>query len=62
MKFAFVIDMENAALDPDPAPEITRLLRDAATRVAAGFTGEHTIGVLKDENGNTVGHYTFVEA
>lgn len=60
-KFAFVVDLSNAAFDPDAAPEISRLLRDAADRVDAGWTGEHTTGVLKDHNGNTVGHYMWVD-
>jgi len=59
--FAFVLQLGNAAFDPDPAPEIARLLRDAADRVEAGWTGEHTAGALKDSNGNTVGTYEQLE-
>lgn len=57
-KFAIVIGLGNAAFEGDNLTyEVTRLLRDAASRIEQGFCPFHTGGmILKDINGNTVGH------
>lgn len=53
MKFVVEVDIENAAFDPDPVPELARLLRYAADAVEVS----HAYGVLSDINGNKVGEF-----
>ena len=58
MSFRLDLDLGNDAFDPDPRPEIARLLRQAALRVehSSATYGE---GKLMDANGNSVGSWTF---
>jgi len=51
--FTLNIDIENAAFDPDAAPELARLLREIADRVENGSIG----GTIRDFNGNNVGSF-----
>lgn len=64
MKFTLTINMDNAAFGDWPAPELRRILRNAAdqvhvdphdTRVGANE------GSLRDINGNTVGRWEITE-
>lgn len=52
-RFTLTIDTDNAAFDPDPAPEVARILRQTADRVEAGVTS----GAARDINGNRVGTF-----
>ena len=52
--FELTLETDNAAFD-EPAPEIARLLREAATMVERGALA-HT---LRDVNGNTVGRFHY---
>lgn len=44
--------------EPNPGPEVARLLRKAADKIDAGYIG---LTGLMDVNGNTVGHYDFTK-
>jgi len=57
--FTLKINLENDAFDPDPRPELTRLLRQAALRVEANPSTLEGLGKLMDQNGNTVGEWSF---
>ena len=54
--FELLINLGNAAFEPEPGPETARLLRLAADRIEDGREG----GPLLDCNGNRVGSYGFV--
>lgn len=56
--FTLSIDLENDAFDPDPRPELVRLLRQTALRVEANPSSLEGSGKLMDNNGNTVGSWT----
>jgi len=53
MKFGMEIHLDNAAFQPEPAPELGRLIADVANRLInePGLTQ----GNLYDANGNFVG-------
>ena len=50
--FELRISLEDAALHDAPRPELARMLRDVADRIARGESGKLTV---LDINGNTVG-------
>lgn len=59
VKIEVEIDCENAAFDPDPLPEIHRLVSQLPWKVPPilshpDFSGKAMVG-LRDVNGNTVG-------
>jgi hypothetical protein len=55
MRFKLDIQCDNAAFE-EPATEIARVLREAATRIEGGELPEGSGGgKLRDSNGNTVG-------
>ena len=56
MKFMLNLTTENEAFQPDPAPEIARILRGIADRIEAGGEYEFFQTIL-DLNGNDVGRY-----
>lgn len=56
MKLRIEIDTENDAFQPDPAPEVARLLLVAAHRALRNDTSQ---GTLIDLNGNTVGSFNY---
>jgi hypothetical protein len=51
--FTLKIDTSNDAFGFQPHYELARLLLEAAERVGQ----EETSGTLRDDNGNTVGHF-----
>lgn len=54
MRFTLSFDMDNAAFDPRPEPEIANVLRRLADTVLhTGTSPEH--GPIRDTNGNTIG-------
>jgi hypothetical protein len=67
MQFVLTIKCDNAAFthvtndvtngDPNPAPEVARLLHVAAEQVEGGMEGN----VLRDINGAVVGSFRFTE-
>jgi hypothetical protein len=58
-QFQIVIDIENAAFDPDPQEEIARLLVKLATKLLDHNAGDLTeYNYLNDINGNAVLEYT----
>lgn len=68
MKLTIEIDMENDAFQPDPGPEIARVLRwvtgsltdpDGSWGLMPDRVGEQLR--LRDHNGNTVGHFSVTE-
>lgn len=56
MKFVLNIDCGNAAFDPDPVPEVARILREVADRLESGAFPRNSVNV-RDINGNTVGTF-----
>lgn len=56
MRFVVNVDCDNAAFEPDPGPEVARLLRAAADWVEGG----RQRAPLRDVNGNTVGSFRYV--
>lgn len=54
--FTVKIDTENAAFDPDPTPELARLLRAIADRIETGDDYGHFLTIY-DVNGNDVGRF-----
>ncbi len=58
MRFVLEIECENAAFNPDPEPEVARLLDHVASRLRVFDDAP----ILVDENGNTVGRWAFVSA
>ena len=52
--FRIEIQTDNAAFDPDPGPELARILRELAARLDDGVDLAEPIR-LRDINGNTVG-------
>jgi len=52
------IDTANAAFDPDPAPELARILATIAGRVADGCRYDDQ--PIHDANGNRVGAVNYV--
>lgn len=51
------IQCDNAAFDGGPEHEVARILRDTADKLDAYEVDEQGL-VLRDFNGNTVGHLT----
>lgn len=61
MKFIVEIACDNAAFDPDPAPEVTRIVQAVADTAKGGyFKYDGDEQVLFDINGNRVGVARFV--
>jgi hypothetical protein len=62
MEFKVTINLDNAAFEDDPLPEVRRILSDLEKKldmawdVVPGMSGK-----LKDMNGNTVGQYCVEE-
>lgn len=52
MKFIVTIEIDNAAFDPDPEPEVARILRAVADRVSDSGNPDHIR--VADINGNFV--------
>lgn len=61
MTVSLAINTDNAAFQPDPAPEIARILRKIADRVEAGLSDYGHLTIL-DANGNTVGLFEVKDA
>lgn len=55
MSFVVLVEIDNAAFDPEPAVELARILRELADRVERGQPS----GLLRDVNGNIVGSSKF---
>lgn len=55
MKFTLKIECINEAFDPDPRPEVHRILGEVADKVAK----RQRSGWIHDRNGNRVGHWEF---
>lgn len=51
------IDTDNSAFQPDPRPELARILADLSEKMASGFIAVPTdrMGHIRDSNGNRVG-------
>lgn len=56
MKFMLNLTADNAAFDPDPGPEIARILRKIADHIESGGEYEFFQTIL-DVNGNDVGRF-----
>lgn len=54
MKFMLAIDLDGDVFDPDPCPELARLLREIARHMDANGKPQGQI-VLRDSNGKYVG-------
>lgn len=52
--FKLTITTDNAAFQPDPRPEVARILREVAERVEIGDISYH-FRTVYDINGNDVG-------
>lgn len=63
MRFHLEVDCDNAAFEEMPEQEVARLLRAAADKVEGDsrVTNGNSMGLLRDHNGNTVGHYFMKE-
>jgi hypothetical protein len=55
-KFLLNLSTNNAAFQPDPTPEIARVLRAVADRIESGDTYDTFRNIL-DENGNVAGTF-----
>lgn len=55
------IDLGNDAFQPVEGPEVARLLRELAALVDGGCIPVGIFRVLRDENGNAVGHVIVTE-
>lgn len=60
-KFQLYIHTGNAAFDPDPAPELARLLRATAAFIDAGASFD-MFQTIRDINGNDVGRFALKRA
>jgi hypothetical protein len=58
MKYVVIFDVENAAFEPDPEPEIVRILLKLAGDTEQGTSAQRT---LFDVNGNKVGQAGFAD-
>lgn len=56
MEFTVRFDCDNAAFDPDPGPEIARILRVVAQQVEDGEDASKSLNT-RDINGNVVGTF-----
>ena len=56
MRFKLDISIDNEAFQPDPVPEIARILRALAATIEQQRGGE-TFGPIRDINGNRIGEY-----
>ncbi len=56
-RFRLLIELENEAFQPEPGPELARILRALAERLAEGVPAhfDREAVALVDENGQTVG-------
>lgn len=61
MQFVLTINTDNEAFDPDPRPEIARLLNLACNRITDALITAEPVTLL-DGNGNTVGDYRWMQA
>jgi hypothetical protein len=71
LRFTVTIDCGNAAFDPDPGPEVARILHQIAERVASICGEDYTdrkggwfkhYQTIHDSNGNDVGRFAFKDA
>jgi hypothetical protein len=53
VKFTLTINADNRAFQPNPIPELKRILRYVTAKLEAG----HTESLISDINGNLVGDY-----
>lgn len=59
--FHLTVNVDNAAFDPDPRPELVRILRTIADSVeAGGYIGHYR--TVFDVNGNDVGRFALKNA
>lgn len=58
--FRLFIDTDNDAFNPDPGPELARLLRKIADRIEDDVPDHYR--TILDINGNDVGRYAVKEA
>jgi hypothetical protein len=63
--FTVTIECDNAAFDQEmeiggPAAEISRILNNLSKHISKNPDGMD-YGTFRDANGNTVGHYEYVE-
>jgi len=62
MRYLIEIATDNDAFFPEPGPELARILRQLAERIATASPDELAAGVrLRDYNGNRVGSATLTE-
>lgn len=59
-RFQLQFTADNAAFDPDPNPEIVRILRAVADRIESGDSF-NTFRNIHDDNGNIVGTFALKE-
>jgi hypothetical protein len=59
--FKLEIHADNAAFDPDPTPELARLLRELADKVETYGKVGYPFGRLRDLNGNQVGRWALAK-
>jgi len=59
--FVLRIETGNSAFEPDPSPEVARILRELAKSIETNGLDVGTRVRLMDVNGNTVGHATLEE-
>jgi hypothetical protein len=57
MVFKLEIECDNEAFTDCPEIEVARILRDAAKRVEMQSGLDYSTSLLRDANGNTVGHF-----
>lgn len=55
--FQVLIELDNAAFDPEPANELARILEIIAERLRERTDSPEGVGLVRDTNGNTVGRY-----
>lgn len=56
MRFTLNLSTENSAFEPDPAPELARILRAVAERIERGDEIGQFL-TIHDANGNDVGRF-----
>ncbi len=59
-RFTVQLSTDNAAFDPDPAPELARIMRKIADTIEAGDDIGQFLTIL-DVNGNDVGRFALKE-
>lgn len=67
MMLTITFRTSNANFDPDPAPEIAKILKSVSEQTTEQFTGVadgeivHHRKRIRDSNGNTIGYWEYLD-